>query len=115
MRLLVACELVSTEIRYFFGGQLPVVAHHGGDYLPPELLIAQSYHSHLGHTGVLLEHLFHLTGVHGVAAADDQLLRPPADREIAILVHKTEIFRAEPPISLEGLFGGVWPVPVSLE
>src|SRR5262249_30794355 len=84
----------------------------GPDFLA-QFPLRDSDHRGLGDGGMLVEDLFALARVHVVPAADDQVLLPVDDEEVAILIDPGQVTGTEPAVG-DGLGGGVRAAPVPL-
>src|SRR5215203_198326 len=78
-------------------------------------MVWQPHDGHRGDAGTAFNHLFDLTGVDIIAAAYDQLLRPPANGEVAVFADGADISRGKPALFVEALLGGIGPLPVTGE
>src|SRR5215210_2852925 len=92
---------------------LAVLEGDGGRDLLAELVVWHADHRHLGHRGVLVEHLLDLARVDVVAAADDQVLLAVDDEEVAVLVHAGHVAGVEP-AAAHAVLRGLGPAPVAL-
>ena len=113
--LLEAGQVLAAEARHLLGGEAWVFAHHDGDHAFPELGVGQTDNGHLGDPWATFDHILDLAGVDIIAAADYELLGPPAYGEVAVLTDETEIPRGEPALFVEALLGRIGPVPVAGE
>src|SRR6201999_1144982 len=68
----------------------------------------------LGHVRVLVEHLFDLARVDVVAAADDHVLGPVDDVEVAVLVDAPDVAGIQPSVGGDRGLGGVRQIPIAL-
>src|SRR4029077_11984989 len=83
----------------------------------PDLLaegrMRQADHGGLGDGGVVVQRLLDLPRVDVVAAADDQVLLPVHDVEVAVLVHPGQVTGVEPAVA-DRLGGRLGAMPVTL-
>src|SRR5438309_580891 len=63
---------------------------------------------------MLVEHLFDLPRIYVEAAADDHLLLPVDDEEVAVFVHATQVSGLEPASRVDRLRRGLGELPVPL-
>jgi hypothetical protein len=75
--------------------------------------VRQADHGGLGDGGMLVEHLLDLPRVDVVAAADDQVLLPVHDVEVAAGVDPGQVTGVEPAVA-DRLGGGLGALPVAL-
>ena len=57
---------------------------------------------HVLDLGVGIEEVLDLLGVDVLAAADDHVLNPPGDAEIAVFIHARHVARMEPAVLVDG-------------
>ena len=86
----------------------------GGDDLAP-LVRRRADDGGVDHRRMRAQDVLDLARVHVVAAADDQLLRPSDDAEVAVGVELADVAGAEPAVGGERLGVGVGPVEVAGE
>src|SRR6478752_2943784 len=79
-----------------------------------ERLVRYAYHRRLRYGGVLVEDFLDLARVHVEPAADDQLLHPVHDEEIAVLVDPADIATAEPAVRRDRRGRRIRQIPVAL-
>src|SRR5580700_12089765 len=94
------------------GGGTRFERHRGADLLA-QGGVRQADHGGLRDRGMLVEHLLDLSRVDVVAAADDQVLFPVHDVEVAVGVDAGQVAAVEPAVA-DRLGGGLGAVPVAL-
>src|ERR1700677_5382595 len=113
-RVLVGRDLALDVIAEFLGGDdgTGLERHRGGDLLA-QGRVRQPDDGGLGDRRVLVEDLLDLARVHVVAAADDQVLLPVDDVEVAAGVDPGQVAGVEPAVA-DRLGGGLRALPVAL-
>src|SRR5690348_12157858 len=113
-RVFVGCYPVLHERAQFVGGggSARLELHGGGDFLA-EMLIRDSDDGGFGYGWMLVDDLFDLARVHVESAADDHVLLPVHDVEIAVLVDSGQVAGLEPAAG-DRLGRGARVAPVSL-
>jgi hypothetical protein len=74
-----------------------VGGHHERHHRLTPLGVGPADDRHLPHAGVAQQRLFDLAGVDVHPAADDQVLRPVAQREVAVDVEAADVAGVQPP------------------
>ncbi len=88
--------------------------HHEGHHPLAPSLVGLADHRHVPHQRVAGEDLLDLHGMDVLAAADDHVVHPPGDHELAVVVDVAHVAREVPAIA-QGASVGVRPVPVAGE
>src|SRR5262249_23549228 len=97
---LVARELLALEIDGDLaqGERLPFAGNHHGAAALHEPRVGHGHDGHAGDLGMRVEEVLHLDHGDVLAAADDDVLAPPRDGDVAVAVQGGAIARLEPAV-----------------